>query len=98
MRFALMPVAVLLTAAPALAEERDYCPARPGLGTPACTIAPGRVSVEMGLADSTREEDSSQRTDTILIGDTLVRIGLTQTIEVQLDAIRPCPHPRQDRP
>jgi len=74
---------LLIVAAPAFAEERDYCPARPGLGTPACTISPGRVSVEMGLADWSVDQDSSQRTDTVLIGDTLVRIGLTDTIEAQ---------------
>ncbi|MGY4396864.1 hypothetical protein ACVWZA_002049 [Sphingomonas sp. UYAg733] len=76
--------AAMLGSSAASAEERDYCPARPGIGTPACTIAPGRVSVETGLADWTREEDSSQRSDTILIGDTLVRIGLTDSIEAQI--------------
>ena len=35
---------------------RDYCPARPGLGSPACTIDPGRVSVETSLADWTLEQ------------------------------------------
>jgi len=72
------------TATTAFAEERDYCPARPGLGTPACTISPGRVSVETSLVDWTLQRDSSQRTDTVLIGDTLVRIGLTDTVEAQI--------------
>jgi hypothetical protein len=76
--------AVMLGTSAAHAEERDYCPARPGIGTPACTIAPGRVSLETGLADWTRAEDSSQRSDTVLIGDTLVRIGLTDSIEAQI--------------
>ena len=75
---------LVIVATPAYAEERDYCPARPGLGTPACTISPGRVSVEIGLADWTLQQDSSQRTDTVLLGDTLVRIGLTDTIEAQI--------------
>lgn len=75
---------LLATASPALAEERDYCPARPGLGTPACTIAPGRVSVETGLADWTFDDQPDSREDTVLIGDTLVRIGLTDTIEAQI--------------
>ncbi|MGH6614849.1 transporter [Sphingomonas sp.] len=66
------------------AEERDYCPERPGIGTPACTIAPGRVSIETGLVDWTREDDSSLRSDTVLIGDTLIRIGLTDTVEAQV--------------
>jgi hypothetical protein len=79
-----LAVALMLLPTAAFADERDYCPARPGLGTPACTIAPGRVSVETSLGDWTREEDSSARSDTILIGDTLVRIGLTDTVEAQI--------------
>ncbi len=79
-----LAVAFLLLPSAAYAEDRDYCPARPGLGTPACTIASGRVSVEMGLADWTRDDNPDQREDTILIGDTLVRIGLTDTVEAQV--------------
>ncbi len=75
--------ALTVIAGPALAEEREYCPARPGLGTPACTTAPGRVSVETGLIDWTVERNPAQRTDTILIGDTLVRIGLADSVEAQ---------------
>lgn len=74
---------MLLCALPAHAEDRDYCPARPGLGTPACTIAPRRVSVETGLIDWTVADDPDGRTDTVLIGDTLVRLGVTDSIEAQ---------------
>ena len=84
MRFGLAAGLLLTVATPALAEERSYCPARPGLDTPACTIAPGRVSVETSLVDWTLQQDSSARTDTVLIGDTLVRIGLTDTVEAQI--------------
>jgi hypothetical protein len=38
----------------------------------------------MGLVDRTSDEDESERTDAILIGDTLVRIGLTDAIEGQI--------------
>jgi hypothetical protein len=65
-------------------QDRDYCPARPGLGTPACTMAPGQVSVETSLADWTLDKQGSDRTDTVLIGDTSVRIGLNDTIEAQI--------------
>lgn len=65
-------------------QDRDYCPARPGLGTPACTMAPGQVSVETSLGDWTLDKQGGDRTDTVLIGDTSVRIGLTDTIEAQL--------------
>lgn len=81
----------LAFATPALAQsstseqgQRDYCPARPGLGTPACTIAPGRVSIETGIADWTRDDNADERSDALLIGDTLVRIGLGEALEAQL--------------
>lgn len=65
-------------------EPRDLCPDRPGLGTPACTVEPGAVVGELGLGDWTRENDSVQRSDTILVGDALVRIGLTESLEGQI--------------
>lgn len=81
-------LAALLLLAPGAAwaddTPRDYCPARPGLGSPACTIDPGRVSVETSLADWTLDKQPGDRTDTVLIGDTLVRIGLTRDIEAQI--------------
>jgi hypothetical protein len=81
--FALL--AALAAASPAMAGEgRDLCPDRPGLGTPACTVEPGRIVVELGLADWTREQDGPQRTDTILAGDALLRVGLTASLEAQV--------------
>lgn len=77
-------VAIGLLAAPAWGEERDYCPARPGLGTPACTIAPGRVSVETGLADWSRDDTPDAREDTVLYADTLVRVGITDILEAEI--------------
>jgi len=85
MRIALLAAALLVPAvAHADDQDRDYCPARPGLGTPACTMAPGQVSVETSLADWTLDKQGVDRTDTVLIGDTSVRIGLTDTIEAQV--------------
>jgi hypothetical protein len=70
-------------AAPARSQapDRAYCPARPGLGTPACTIAPGRVSVEIGIATWERDDAARARTDAIVAGDTLLRVGLTDSVE-----------------
>ena len=65
-------------------QEREYCPARPGLGTPACTIAPGRVSIETAVVDWTRDDSADMRDDTTLIGDTQVRVGLSNAIEAQV--------------
>lgn len=81
----LAALGALLFAAPAFASDgRDLCPDRPGLGTPPCTVEPGKVVFELGLADWTREDDGPQRTDTILTGDALLRVGLTSSLEVQV--------------
>jgi Putative MetA-pathway of phenol degradation len=68
----------------AQAEDRDYCPDRPGLDTPACTIAPGKISIETSLADWTLDDQPDARTDTVLIGDTVARIGVSNAVEVRL--------------
>lgn len=76
--------ACLCAASPASAADlRDYCPDRPGMGTPACTIDPGHASIEVGLADWTLDRQGGTRTDDFAFGDTLVRYGLTDTLEVQ---------------
>lgn len=74
-------LALLVIAAPAQAQLRDFCASRPGLGTPACTVDPGHVVVEVGLADWTLESGADERTDTIIGGDIAVRIGLDDRTE-----------------
>jgi len=77
---------ILLAAAPAAAQEklRDFCPDRPGLGTPPCTVDPGHGDVEIGLVDWTLDRQPGTRTDTFVAGDVLVRYGLTPNLELQL--------------
>ena len=82
MRYPLLALAAM--AAPAAAQERDLCTDRPGLGTPACTVERGRVQVEAGLADWTLSKSAGTRSDTILFGDTLARIGVGERLEVQV--------------
>jgi hypothetical protein len=62
---------------------RDYCPDRPGLGTPPCTIDSGHFDVELGLADWTLDRTPDSRTEAIEAGQLLVRVGLTQSLEAQ---------------
>ena len=73
-----------LYATSASAQDREYCPERPGLDTPACTIAPGKISVETSIADWTRDDQPGSREDSILFGDTLVRVGVSDTIEARI--------------
>lgn len=77
-------IALTGTAARADPELREFCAERPGLDTPACTIDPGHVMVEIGLGDWTLDRTPYARTDTILAGNILVRYGLDPTTEVQL--------------
>lgn len=77
--------AMLLAASPALAEEaRDFCADRPGLGTPACTLAPGTAMVEVGVAGWDRTRDAGTVADEVTLGDALLRVGVSPTTEVQL--------------
>lgn len=76
--------ACMLIAEPACAQDRDYCPARPGLGEPACTISPGKLSLEIGAASWQRDDSPGSRVDTITLADTLIRAGLTQDTEVSI--------------
>ena len=76
--------AALSRAAREAEAPRDFCPDRPGLGTPACTIDPGRFAVELGLVDWTLDRQPGTREDHIAAGDLLVRYGLTDSLEMQV--------------
>ena len=84
MKLALM--AGLLLASPAFAEGelRDLCAERPGLDTPACTVDPGHLQIEMGLGDWTLDKQAGDRTDTVLLGSALARYGVGTSTEVRL--------------
>lgn len=83
MRILLLPILAVI-AAPAVAQERPFCADRPGLNTPACTLSPGTVQVETGLADGTRNESGGVETFQLLVADTLVRVGVTDRLEAQV--------------
>ena len=78
MAFAVTGVALLI---PSLAAARDYCPTRPSLGQSACTIEAGHFAIETALSDWERSSDS----DTVSLGETLFRLGLTDRTELQVD-------------
>lgn len=75
-----------LIAAPALAQSDGprFCPNRPSIGESGCTTEPGHVQLEMSALDWTRDEDSRQRDDTVLVGDLQARFGLTGSAELQV--------------
>lgn len=84
-RIALAAATMLLAAGTARADPlRDFCPDRPGLGTPACTMDAGHAAVELGLGDWTLTRQSGEREDDLATGDLLVRYGLTSSLEMQV--------------
>ena len=64
--------------------DDDMCVDRPGLDTPACTLAKGRVMLEMGLAGWDHSTTATGREDTVTLADTTARIGLGHATEVQV--------------
>lgn len=72
------------TAALADDDKHDLCAERPGLTVNECVIEPGHVQLETGLVDWTLERDHGDRTDTILYGDTLARIGVAEKWELRI--------------
>ncbi|MFT4025801.1 MAG: transporter [Novosphingobium sp.] len=71
-------------ASPALADDREFCADRPGQTTPPCTLAPGKLQIETALGQWARESDPDARTDTLALGSSLLRAGLTSRLEAQL--------------
>ncbi len=85
MLHALLPMLGLSMGGNAMAQAgRDFCPDRPGLGTPACTMDKGRISVELGIAGWEHDRTADQRTDSVTAGDWLVRLGLDDALEAQI--------------
>ncbi|UAK26091.1 transporter [Sphingomonas nostoxanthinifaciens] len=90
MRFVLGLLVCAAAAAPVWAQDaqqpklRDLCSDRPGLDTPACTVDPGHLQVEVGLGDWTLDKQPDQRTDTIDAGQIALRYGVGATTEVRL--------------
>ncbi|MGZ3173296.1 MAG: transporter [Croceibacterium sp.] len=72
-----------LLAAPAAAQERDFCANRPGLGTPPCTLAPGSAMIETGVAEWDHSADAVSTDDSTTFGGLLLRVGVSQSAEVQ---------------
>lgn len=78
-RFVPVALAFLTTAA---ARAQDLCADRPGKGTPACVVDRGTAQVETSLADWSRSNDRGTQEDDLLFGDTLVKYGIGNGIEL----------------
>ena len=84
MHFRLAALASVLLSTPAHAEDREFCANRPGFDTPPCTLAPGVVMVETGLASIVHTSGGGAIDDSLIFGDTLVRVGVAQSAEIEV--------------
>lgn len=74
-----------MSAAGAHAEpRRDFCPDRPGKGSPPCVVDPGVVQLELGAFDAAFQRAGPGSSDTYAIGAMEWRLGLTPTLEGQV--------------
>ena len=83
--FATVAVLLLIAGtAPAHAEDREFCANRPGFDTPPCTLSPGVVMVETGLAAIAHTSGGGAIDDKLTFGDVLVRVGVAQSAEIEI--------------
>ncbi len=83
----IIAIAALFTvlAGAAAAEDRDFCADRPGKGSPPCVLDKGRFQVEVGAVDAAFSRGGGTSTDDVSYGGLELRLGLTSTLEGQLD-------------
>ena len=79
-------VAVLIgSAAAAAADEQPICADRPGKATSACTTPVGDWQVETGFADWTLQKEGGERDTSLVIGETTVKYGVTDSADLEVD-------------
>lgn len=83
-RFVILIIVATFSATASAEVRRDFCPDRPGLGTPPCTIDPGHFALETGIIQWTLDKQDGERTDSFTFGDELLRYGLGSSTELQV--------------
>ena len=79
------PIIFIPSAAAAQADPGPICASRPGKATGTCTVAPGHIQFEAGLADWSLSEDNGVRETSLTLGETVVKIGLSDRSEIAVD-------------
>lgn len=77
-------LAVPAAAAAQPAPQAPICPDRPGKATGTCTVAPGYVQLEVGLADWSLRKDSGSRETSLAIANTVIKFGLSERSNIAL--------------
>lgn len=66
-------------------QRRDFCPDRPGKGSPSCVVDPGVFQVEVSAVDAAFQRSGPGSSDTYAVGSLEMRLGLTPKLEGQVD-------------
>jgi hypothetical protein len=69
----------------AMAADSPICADRPGKANPTCTVPAGRLQVESGLIDWSRDESGGVASDSLAIGSTAFKYGLNGRWHIELD-------------
>lgn len=85
MKAAALVSGLMIIASPAAAADDPICANRPGKSTPTCTVAPGHWQVETGFADWSLQNGGGERATSLVLGESLFRLGLTDRSEFQVD-------------
>ena len=80
---ACLMLACLALPAPAVRAQESVAFDRPGIGFSTTTLQPGRLAWEQGLPDVEYSHDAGGRSR-LLMADTLLRLGLTDGLELQV--------------
>jgi hypothetical protein len=77
-------VCALLAASAAQAEDAPICADRPAKANAVCTVPAGRWQLETAAADWLRLEQGGSETETLLLGGSIAKLGLTDGSDLQL--------------
>lgn len=77
--------AMLVGSSHAAADNQPICADRPGNSTPTCTVPAGHWQLETGLADWSLQKRGGERETSLALGETLIRLGLTDRSDIQFD-------------
>ena len=76
-------MAVMSTVATAATDE-PICTDRPSKATGTCTVPAGRIQIETGLVDWTRDSQANVRTDLTAFGGSLIKYGLSDNADIEI--------------
>jgi hypothetical protein len=65
-------------------QLRPLCTDRPGKGTSACTVDPGHVQIEIDAFDQSLDRQGPIDTTTTLIGSPTIKLGVTDTADIEM--------------